>query len=162
MLRFIYRQGLLALLVCGCGNHDERDTGDDTGAIAESDAGAGPEAMPSSLEDAAPVDEGPWMRLADRPCPEDNQLSWESFGAAFMLEYCTGCHGRAVASGARQGAPDTVVFDDPNSIRELEERIWARAADNNATMPPVGGPDAETRRKLGQWLACGSPVRAQL
>lgn len=111
---------------------------------------------------APAVDAGPWLTFEDRPCPEDNTLSWENFGAALMLAHCTGCHGRAAPEGARQGAPASVTFDDPNSIRDLEDRIWSRAGDQNATMPPVGGPSPEDREKLGQWLACGSPVRSQL
>jgi hypothetical protein len=37
-----------------------------------------------------------------------------------------------------------------------------RAADHNVTMPPVGGPEADERSALGEWLACGAPSLASL
>lgn len=175
---------LLLALLCGCEQDPDPTPSAGNGAPTPTDgapqtpAAANPDATPPAgpatpapndstapASDALgpdPVDEGPWERFEDRPCPDDNRLSWENFGAALILEHCAGCHGRAVPEGLRQGAPIDATFDDPNSIRDLEARIWARAGDQNDTMPPVGGPSPEDRDKLGQWLACGAPVRSQL
>ncbi|MDD9940626.1 MAG: hypothetical protein OXU20_06145 [Myxococcales bacterium] len=102
---------------------------------------------------------GPWERLADRPCPQGSELTWENFGAQFVLAHCTGCHGRDRMGVDRKGAPAAVTFDGPPAIRGLAGRIWAVSADDNATMPPVGGPPAYERRLFGEWLACGAPTR---
>jgi len=109
--------------------------------------------------------EGPFDALADRPCPPDGELaalSYESFGAPFFSSYCQGCHGSARAEGQRQGAPVPISFDDVAAIRRHADRIWARAADQNTTMPPVGGPPMREREQLGAWLACGAKLRAEL
>ena len=142
----------LACLVLGlaCGEESEHAEG-----------GAGTVASDPGVDAGANVD-GPWESLAERPCPPDSTLTWENFGGAFVLDYCTGCHGRARVAGERQGAPVQVTFDDPGSIRTLADRIWRMAGDDNVYMPPVGGPDAATRRLFGEWLACGALTRAEL
>jgi len=76
--------------------------------------------------------------ISDATCPKDGtNLTYENFGAAFVGEYCHGCH----ASGAenRLGAPIGVVFDTPSDIRERADRIYGRSALGNTSMPP--GPD---------------------
>jgi uncharacterized membrane protein len=93
--------------------------------------------------------------LSARACPEGSLLTYDNFGGPFFSNWCTGCHGSAVAK--RQGAPDGIDFDTLEGIRASAARIWARAADANATMPPAGGPEAEERELLGEWLACGMP-----
>lgn len=157
--RYLSWLGLAVCWLLACGDGGEADASAQPGA---DDVDAGNDSGMPPANASEKTDVGPWLRFAERPCPSDNQLSWENFGAGFVLAYCTGCHGRDVREDARQGAPLSITFDDPNSIRDLDERIWSRAADGNATMPPVGGPDLEARRKLGQWLACGAPVRTQL
>lgn len=107
-------------------------------------------------------DEGPWASLAERPCPEDSSLSYESFGGPFMLNWCNGCHSADLPEGMRQNAPLGVDFNTLEDIRRQADRIWARSGDQNATMPPVGGPPAEERALLGEWLACGAPANADL
>lgn len=84
-------------------------------------------------------------------------LTWENFGGPFLRNWCTGCHSADLAGSARYDAPPGTDFDTPASARAWRERIWIRAADGNATMPPAGGPDMEERRRLGEWLACGAP-----
>ncbi len=105
-------------------------------------------------------EEGPaseWSSLQERPCPEGSVLDWENFGAPFLQNWCTGCHSADVAGPARYGAPVGIDLETPASARHHAARIWARAADGNETMPPAGGPGAEERRLLGEWLACGAP-----
>lgn len=109
-------------------------------------------------ETSAPPVAADSATLAERPCPEDSIVSYESFGGPFLLDWCTGCHAAGLPDGSRQGAPLGVDFDDLEAARKHAARIWARAADGNATMPPVGGPDEEERTRLGEWLACGAPT----
>ena len=102
--------------------------------------------------------DGQYQSLEERPCPEDNFLTWENFGAPFLLEYCTGCHGADIPLGERQAAPVDVNFDTVEDVRGRAAQVWKRAADQNETMPPVGGPSAGERELLGEWLACGAPT----
>ena len=77
--------------------------------------------------------------LEDRACPEGSVLTWESFGAPFLQNWCTGCHSADVAGPSRYGAPEHVNFDTPASVRAWSEGIYARAADGNTCNPPVPG-----------------------
>lgn len=150
----------LLALAAGCPAEDE---GPDP--MPGNDGAAGMSASEPDAGPPAPAHSGPFAALAERPCPEEGELaelSYESFGAPFFLSYCQGCHGSARAEGQRQGAPVAITFDDAAAIRRHAERIWARAADQNATMPPVGRPPAREREKLGAWLACGARLRAEL
>jgi hypothetical protein len=94
--------------------------------------------------------------LAERPCPDDSWLTFEDFGGPFLYDWCTGCHSSDMPDGQRQGAPLTVDFDTLEDARAWADRIWARAGDHNATMPPIGGPEETERNALGEWLACGA------
>jgi len=138
--------------LCACGD-------DATGGDADAGLGVGADGSGGGAS-AEPLDlEGPWESFAQRPCPPDSILTWENFGASHLLAHCTGCHGRGRIGDERSGAPMDITFDDPPSVREHADRIWARAADQNDTMPPVGGPDAEQRRLFGEWIACDAPTR---
>jgi len=98
----------------------------------------------------------PTDQLADRPCPPGSALTYESFGREFLAVHCQGCHGST--SSARRGAPSSYDFGTLEEVRRLRERIYARAAEGNVTMPP--GPDdppAAARADLADWLACGAP-----
>ena len=100
--------------------------------------------------------------LDERPCPPDSALTAEDFGGPFMLTYCTGCHHASLPEGERADAPLGVDFETLTKIRAHADRIWARSGDQNATMPPIGPAPADERAKLGEWLACGAPARADL
>jgi uncharacterized membrane protein len=144
---------LLALASCTDGQGPSTSDDDSTGAAASTgEAG-------STGATAEPMT---YPSLAERPCPEDSILTAEDFGAAFMLTYCTGCHHGALPDGERAGAPVGVDFETLAKVRAHADRIWARAGDQNATMPPVGPPPADERALLGEWLACGAPSRADL
>lgn len=104
------------------------------------------------------VDSGPWENIGERPCPEDSFLTYDNFGQPFMLSWCTGCHSEALDSAEeRRDAPSGIDFDDAASTSIHLERIWIRAADDNTSMPPAGGPGEAERALLGEWLACGAP-----
>lgn len=149
-----------SLAIAACAIACTSDEGPDEPTMST----AGMSGMEPDSSTSAPPDDGPFSSLDDRPCPEGElgELSYESFGAPFFLSYCQGCHGSARSEGQRQGAPPAVAFDDVAAIRQHAPRIWARAADQNATMPPVGGPPAREREKLGAWLSCGAKTRAEL
>lgn len=100
---------------------------------------------------------GGGFELADQTCPDGGTtLTYESFGAPYFANHCNTCHG--AQSTDRRGAPTQYVFDGAEQIRRWRERIFARAAGENDSMPP--GPDdppLELRIRLAEWLACGAP-----
>lgn len=95
--------------------------------------------------------------LDDASCPTaGTPLTYDNFGKQFFLAYCNYCHSADL--GMRKGAPDNQVFDTLAQVRTHKERIFARAAGHNDSMPP--GPDdppLEAREHLAEWLACGAP-----
>jgi uncharacterized membrane protein len=95
--------------------------------------------------------------LDQRACPSGGTtLTYASFGAEFFGQWCESCH--AASSANRNGAPPDVTFDTQAQIIAWKDRIYARAADDNTSMPlGPDGPDSATRQELGDWLACGAP-----
>ncbi|MBI2375067.1 MAG: cytochrome c [Deltaproteobacteria bacterium] len=95
--------------------------------------------------------------LADHSCAEGAEgLTYETFGRDFLDRSCQRCHG--AVGPDRKGAPTAFDFGTQASAAAWRERIFARAALDNTTMPP--GPDdpsEEERQKLADWLACGAP-----
>ena len=91
------------------------------------------------------------------PCPEGGtKLTYATFGEDYLAQNCQTCHGQA--SGDRKGAPSGYDFGTIEQVRQYKDRIFARAAADNVTMPP--GPDdppASERYELAEWLACGAP-----
>ncbi len=91
------------------------------------------------------------------PCPQGGTtLTYENFGQAFVDQWCEPCH--ASSAPSRNGAPPNVTFDTHAQVLQWRDRIFARAADNNSSMPPgPDGPPDDDRHKLADWLACGAP-----
>ncbi len=136
-----------ALMMLGaCG--DAGDSADDDGNNGFVDN------TPNNSANNDAVLEGPFESFAERPCPTDNILTADNFGAPFMANWCNGCHHSSLPAGTRAGAPIGVDFDTMDGIELYAEIIWLRTADQNEGMPPAGGPSDEERRMLGQWLAC--------
>lgn len=85
-------------------------------------------------------------------CDEAPVTTWHNFGEGFLRESCQPCH----ASGAvdRHDAPGDVVFDTPEDVRRLRERVLSAATGFAPTMPPAGGVPGEARARLEVWLTC--------
>lgn len=100
-------------------------------------------------------------------CPQDNALTYRSFGAGFLRTWCTGCHSSTLAAADRQDAPEDVNFDRPDFYKLQEKLVYERAVleghkfvaepSSASPMPPAGVVPAGDLRRLGQWIACGSP-----
>ena len=89
----------------------------------------------------------------DLRCPNDAPIeTWETFGQGFLLAQCQGCH--ASSTPERFGAPEEVVFDTREDAIFYKDRILARAAGTDPTMPPNGGSSDEDRERLRLWLTC--------
>ena len=108
-------------------------------------------------EDPEPAPVSGFTTVWERPCPEDSIVTWQTFGAAFVRTWCTSCHSADLPEGMRRDAPLDVNLDTAGGVRRNLERVWSQAADGNAVMPPLGGPDRAERERLGEWLACGAP-----
>jgi cytochrome c5 len=116
-------------------------------------------ALSSCGSDKAEADEGP----SGAVCPTDSALTYDNFGKAFMEDYCTRCHRSALTGAARNGAPSDHNFDTLALIKDtepehLDEEAAGGATRVNTGMPPSGAmPTEAERRKLGEWLKCGTP-----
>ncbi len=89
------------------------------------------------------------------PCSEAMTVTWNSWGRGFLTESCQGCHASTATN--RYGAPEEVVFDTVDDAWAWSDRILARAAGENPSMPPAGGVTDDDRTRLSWWLACGEP-----
>ena len=159
------REAWLFVWVVGCGDTGGSEESTSTGEVASStgEVASSTGGIESSTgETPTTTDDGSWASLEERPCPEDSTLSAENFGAPFLLTQCTGCHHSSLPASERAGAPLDINFDALADVRKHAPLIWTRAADSNATMPPLGGPPQEERTRLGEWLACGAPTAAEL
>jgi len=148
---------LVLALVVGCreddGGASDEDTerSDDGGTTGD----AGDDT--TSATDDSTGEPPMWNSLDERPCPDESELTWENFGGPFVLTYCTGCHHSALPADVRQDAPYAINLETVELVRQHADRVWVRAADQNATMPPAGAPAMDERALLGEWLACGAP-----
>lgn len=95
--------------------------------------------------------------ISDYPCPEaGTTLTYEGFGKTFFAVWCDRCH--SAPAGDRDGAPQEYSFGTLAEIRAHKDRIFARSAGPNDSMP-IGpnDPPREDRDKLAEWLSCGAP-----
>lgn len=96
-------------------------------------------------------------------CPPSSTLTYETFGRAFMNDYCTRCHSSALRGAERNGAPSDHDFDTLAGIRattthHIDELAAAGPAHVNTAMPPTDPkPSTSEREQLGEWLACEMP-----
>jgi len=150
----------IAIVAACADGSDPADDAADTGG--ETDGGDGDEDEESTGDDSSSAGDVSWSTLDERPCPPDSALTWESFGGGYVISYCTTCHHSALPADMRQLAPVAMNFETLELVRMHAPRIWARAADQNATMPPIGAPGMDERELFGEWLACGAPTNADL
>jgi uncharacterized membrane protein len=86
---------------------------------------------------------------------DSSYLSYENFGAPFVINWCRGCHSSEVQANMRQKAPIDANFDDLAEIKSWADKMKNRATGTMPNMPPAGGPTPEERALLAEWLACG-------
>jgi len=85
-------------------------------------------------------------------CAEAPVVTWENFGAGFIVERCQPCH--ASTSPNRNDAPESVTFDNHEEVLGWTDRILARVLDAGDPMPPQGGVDDDDLLLLEIWLSC--------
>lgn len=123
-------------------------------------------ALSCSNEEPSAASESEVLHIEDLSsgslCPEDSDLTYDSFGKDFMGKYCLRCHTSSMTLPNRL-APVGRDFDDLASIRTSAHAIDQMAAAGpkgvHSTMPPNDPyPAMLERQRLGQWLACGAPA----
>ena len=87
-------------------------------------------------------------------CLRDPPLSYGNFGKGLMGRHCTGCHSSLLPEGQRNLAPVGVDLDTWAGVVQWGPRIEARSVGDAPTMPPGGGPTAQERAMLAEWLQC--------
>ncbi|HWB78925.1 MAG TPA: hypothetical protein VG755_28380 [Nannocystaceae bacterium] len=134
------------------------DGGSSSGdAIASSESTGADTSSSSSAGESSSGGEVP-SSVPGRDCPPDSFLDATNFGMPFITTWCTGCHSSdLVGDDERQLAPPEWDFDSLDAIRASVLMVYLNAADEHEDMPPAGGPSAEERALLGDWLACGAP-----
>jgi hypothetical protein len=96
-------------------------------------------------------------------CPPGSQLTYVSFGAKFMTDYCTSCHSSTLSGSARMGATLYHDFDTQLGIQQVANHIDETAGSGpnatNESMPDGDGPvpTLAEREQLAEWIACGAP-----
>jgi hypothetical protein len=94
-------------------------------------------------------------------CPSPPTLMYENFAKDFFEIHCLECHDSKKKGKQRNGAPADHNYDTLGGIRLWANQIDRAAAGGpgaiNTFMPPDGGPTEVERRKLGEWIACGTP-----
>lgn len=96
------------------------------------------------------------IALPDADRCADSTLDYATFGAPFMRNWCTGCHGSGLPTDMRQDAPVDINFDHVEDVRAMAIRVQLQATGAQPEMPPAGGPSDEERVLLAEWLACGA------
>ena len=88
-------------------------------------------------------------------CIDVPLITYSSFGQGFISFNCQGCHG----SGApdRQGAPDSVTFDNHDEVLFWLERIYQRTH-VSLDMPPALGIFEEDQERLRIWIDCWNGI----
>jgi hypothetical protein len=133
----------LAAGACGGGGH------------GSGPADPGPDAPPPTLNPISNTAAVP--APTSLTCPKGTSLTYENFGEAFMLAYCTACHSAHLAGSDRNGAPDGQDFDTANAVKVWRAAILADTAGATPKMPPADNVSPADAASLSEWLNCGAP-----
>lgn len=85
-------------------------------------------------------------------CEDVPVLTWDNFGADFMLHSCQTCHASSTLD--RHGAPESVSFDTYERVIEQRGRILDQVTGEEPFMPPSGGISEDEQWKVEVWLRC--------
>ncbi len=105
------------------------------------------------------------LALLGAGCEEDSArsqecarsgLTYQTFGEAFLVSWCRGCHSRELPEDMRQMAPLDVNFNTLDDVRARAGRVGFLVS-GSQTMPPAGGPSMAERALMMEWLSCGAP-----
>lgn len=89
------------------------------------------------------------------PLQDCGDLVWERDVVGFFENWCAPCHSANIVPPWRQGAPESVNLETLAGVRMWAGRVQVTALGDDPRMPPAGGPSAEDRALVEQWLQCG-------
>ncbi|MBK7825315.1 hypothetical protein [Nannocystis sp.] len=164
---------LLAAVLAACGHEDSDSESTTTAATTSSSSAATPTTTNTTTEAATTTTAESTSGAADTTAATthtsstgdavhcDNMLTWENFGEAFMLSWCTGCHSSALPTADRAGAPCAVNFDAHAGVVPFAASIEVRAIDwqkyDSKPMPPAAIVPDDELALLREWIDCGAP-----
>ncbi|MDB4990520.1 MAG: hypothetical protein JWN04_5698 [Myxococcaceae bacterium] len=116
--------GLLALCVVACGSS------------SDSSVASGPSADAS-------------VASADAGASSCSELTYDTFGEAFLSSYCVSCHGPTLAE-------NRVRLDSLSNLSSNANKAKSEVA--SGSMPPRGAsaPSSTERAMFSAWMACGA------
>ena len=88
--------------------------------------------------------------------PQQNcPFTYESFGKAFLDQYCLRCHVSTKTSAfARGGAPIDANYDETDRLRRDKAGILKLVVDKKKMPPDDPKPEDAERAKLKAWIEC--------
>ncbi len=169
LISFVTALALLVYFGCGSSGGDDVDEENPNAALNP------------------PIKNSPVKVKTTLKCPRGTSYTYENFGEAFMLSYCTSCHSSALSESLRAGAPTQINLDRYEDIvlwrisinnvatgrrlvtipsekpsgdgkEDEEEKQVERKV--RASMPPAENVPDIDRSRLSEWLGCGSPGAA--
>jgi hypothetical protein len=146
---------ILLLLACGADPAKEPSGGAAGDSAAPQDSGGLEGGEGGDIGGGGEEGGGETAEPVDPLCVEAPVVTYNNFGEGFMVESCQSCH--ASTAPDRVGAPESVSFDNVEQCWTWRDRILARAAGDEPTMPPLGGVDEDERLLLQIWLTCAEP-----
>ena len=128
---------MLLSLLLGC---SEKEHTEETGSVDT-----------SVQQDTEGADTSEEEEEINEDCVDAPTVTYASFGQGFLTFSCQGCHGSS--SVDRQGAPESVTFDDHEQALQWLDRIYQRTY-VTLDMPPALGIFDEDLERLRIWVEC--------
>lgn len=111
--------------------------------------------------DPEPIDNSrPLPPASEIQCPTGTRLTYDNFGEAFFLTYCTMCHSASLAQDQRNDAPIDVDFDTVAGVLAWRGMIITSTTGEKPTMPPAMHVPKAEKALLAEWLNCGAPGKS--
>lgn len=98
-----------------------------------------------ALSLAACPDSSTGLTDADIACPSGSTLTYASYGAAAMTDFCLPCHNK-----------ERPLLSTQAQVQAAKTRIIDEAVFSTA-MPEGRSMSLDQRKQLGRWLSCGAP-----
>ena len=117
-------------------------------------SGKEPSVETQSIDTAVEMDSGTTdtsQEETNEDCIDVPTITYASFGQGFITFSCQGCHG--TGSADRQGAPESVTFDNHEQALQWLPRIYQRTY-VTLDMPPALGIFDEDLERLRIWVEC--------
>jgi uncharacterized membrane protein len=91
-------------------------------------------------------------------CSAQDVPTYDTFGQAFMTEYCASCHSASVKGAARMSAPTDDQFDELAEIQHKSDELTNEVVTERSM--PYGNaskkPSDDERKLFDTWMRCGA------